>query len=41
VLHDGVLSPAVSATKLTAERVGLLMGGDLADATNMASGASA
>ena len=41
VLHDGVLSPAVSATKLTAERVGLLMGGDLAGATNMASGASA
>jgi len=27
VLHDGVLSPAESAAKLTAERVGLLMGG--------------
>jgi hypothetical protein len=26
-LHDGVLSPAESATKLTAEKVGLLMGG--------------
>ena len=27
VLHDGVLSTAESATKLTAEKVGLLMGG--------------
>jgi hypothetical protein len=26
-LHDGVLSSAESATKLTAEKVGLLMGG--------------
>ena len=27
VLHDGILSSAESATKLTAEKVGLLMGG--------------
>jgi hypothetical protein len=39
-LHDGVLSTAESATKLTAEKVGLLMGGNDA-AQDAVQGASA